>query len=371
MKIVADSHIPYLPDYFGEQGELVLKPGRTIDSADVKDADVLLVRSVTHVDEALLGKSRVKFVGSITAGADHLDTDWLDKAGVIWRTAAGFNAPPVADYVLSVIAALQRKQVISSEEKLKVTIIGVGHVGRMVAQRLGLLNVEITLCDPLRAAQESGFASVALDEVADQDVVLLHVPLTRTGPYPTLHFIDKKFLLRQKPESVLINASRGAVINSDDLIEHGKHLYWCLDVWEHEPKINKALLERAFISSPHIAGYSVQSKMRGTKMIYELACKEGVIKESKDVPFAMPRQALGFAGTNHRWQDVVLGAYNPVLMTAMMRSMLLPSEEYGHLFDDMRVQFNYRHELAFVDLDPGCIADEDRELVSQLLQLSA
>lgn len=365
MKIVADSHIPFLSDYFSSCGELILKPGRIITADDVRDADMLLVRSVTHVDQQLLQGSQVRFVGSVTAGADHLDTEWMDKAGIVWCNAVGFNAPPVADYILSVIAALQRKQVLP-EKKIRAAVIGVGNVGQLVVERLKLLGVEVTCCDPIRAQREADFAAVPLDAVADQDVILLHVPLTRAGDFPTHHFIGKHFLRRQKPECVLINASRGSVIHFQDLVEHGRHLYWCFDVWEHEPKINKAVLERAMIATPHIAGYSVQSKIRGTNMIYEMACAKGFIQAQLLPPVVMPHQHLTFAGAGHHWQDVVLGAFNPILMTAMMRSLLLPSEEYGHLFDEMRIQFNYRHELAYTSIDPNYLVDEDIALIQHL-----
>lgn len=365
MKIVADSHIPYLNDYFGACGELVLRPGRIISPEDVRDADMLLVRSVTHVDSQLLKNSSVKFVGSVTAGADHLDTTWMDEAGIAWSVAVGFNAPPVADYVLSVIAALQRKQVLSQDE-IKATVIGVGNVGRLVVERLKWLGVDVTLCDPIRAELENDFVSVSLDAIADQDIILLHVPLIKSGDHATYHFIDKHFLQRQKPECVLLNASRGSVIDTGDLIEFGTHLYWCFDVWEHEPKINKAILERAMIATPHIAGYSVQSKMRGTKMIHDIACEKGLISSRLPAPIDMPHQHVRFAGGNHHWQDVALGVFNPIVMTAMMRAMLLPSDDYGHLFDEMRVQFNYRHELAYTSIDEYCLVERDLELVRRL-----
>src|SRR3990167_2411841 len=252
MKIVADSHIPYLDKYFGGKDKLVLKPGRIMTADDVRDADILLVRSVTQAGRGLLSGSRVKFVGSVTAGADHLDTQWLNQAGIAYAVAAGFNAPPVADYILSVIAALQRKTVLP-DSGIRACVIGVGHVGQRVASQLKLLGIEVLLCDPVRAANEPDFKSVPLSTISDQDVILLHVPLTKSGEHPTYHFIDKAFLSRQKPGCVLINASRGSVINTEDLMHHGRHLFWCFYVFEHEPKINKGILERAMIATPHIA----------------------------------------------------------------------------------------------------------------------
>src|SRR3990167_2243014 len=127
MKIVADEHIPLVQDYFSGYGELCLQSGRAIKASDVRDADLLLVRSITPVNEALLTGSRVKFVGSVTAGYDHLDTKWLDKMGIAWCVTSGFNAPPVADYVVSVLAAL-KEQGLLSDKKIKAAVIGVGNV---------------------------------------------------------------------------------------------------------------------------------------------------------------------------------------------------------------------------------------------------
>ena len=320
MKIVADAHIPYINEYFAAHGELVLVPGREMTSEHVKDADMLLVRAVTQVDEKLLAGSRVKFVGSITAGDDHLDTEWLDKTGISWSTVQGFNAQPVADYVVSCVAALERKQILPTTQK-RAVVIGVGRIGSLVKKYLKLLNFEVITCDPLRAAKEPEFNSTSLADISDVDLISLHVPLTRSGEHPTFHFIEKTFLQRQKPGCVLLNASRGAVIDSQALMQYGAHLSWCLDVFEQEPNIDKAVLNRAAIATPHIAGYSIQSKIRGIEMIRQAACDRKLIKAKKLTSTKMPQQQLSFAGDNHHWQDIVLGIFSPLLMTTMMREI--------------------------------------------------
>src|SRR5579885_737321 len=364
MKIVADANIPFIKEYFGSYGELVLVPGRSISSSDVKDADILLVRSITHVNEKLLAHSKVRFVGSVTAGADHLDTKWLDQAGIVWRVAVGFNAPPVADYVISVNAAMQNRQLLARDQ-FKAAIIGVGNVGRLVAEKLSFLNANLVLCDPLRAMVEADFPNVQLDDLSDLDLISLHVPLTTIGEYPTYHFISKDFLQRQKPGCILLNASRGAVIDSSGLVKHGAHLHWCFDVWEHEPKIDKAVLERALIATPHIAGYSVQSKTRGIDMIYHLAAEAGMIEEQPISPITIPHQQLSFSGESHGWQDIVLGVFNPMVVTAMMRTLLLPAHEYGPLFDEMRNHFNYRHEFRYSRIVDAKLTEQDRLLLQR------
>lgn len=362
MKILADEHIPYIKEYFDDCGTLVLEPGRVISAHDLVDTDMLIVRSVTHVDEKLLKNSHVKFVGSVTAGADHLDTQWLDETHITWRVANGFNAPPVADYVICVMAALQRKQILG-KKNLKAAVIGVGNVGKLVVQRLQTLNVDVIQCDPVRAAQEADFISHSLDEISDVDLISLHVPLTKKGEHPTYHFINQDFLRRQKPGCVLINASRGGVIHSKDLLSFGKHLYWCLDVWEHEPNIDKAILERAMIATPHIAGYSVQSKMRGIAMIYHTACQLGIISPKAIAP-NLPHQDLSFSEGHHAWQDIVLGIFNPLILTAMMRSTLFEAENHGEIFDKLRHDFNYRYEFAYSNIKGVDLKAEDQRILT-------
>lgn len=364
MKIVADSHIPFIQDYFGGYGDLVLKKGRAISHDDVRDADILLVRSITHVNEKLLAGTRVKFVGSVTAGGDHLDAKWLDEAGIFCSVAKGFNSPPVADYVVGTIAALQQQGMLA-EKNIRAAVIGVGNAGSLVVNKMQLLNMNVTLCDPVRAQLESDFISTSLADIADMDIISLHVPLIKHGEHPTWHFIAKDFLTRQKPGCILLNASRGAVIHSQELMTYGSHLAWCFDVWEHEPDIDKKILEQVNIATPHIAGYSVQSKIRGIEMIYKIACDTGMIESKPIVPIVMPKQRLTFSGQK-RWQDIVLGIFNPMIITTMMRELLLPEEQHGVCFDEMRNQFNYRHEFAYTHVSGAEVSLQDAELLNKL-----
>lgn len=364
MKIVADAHIPYVQEYFSSLGELVLKPGREITAQDLTDAQILLVRSITKVSEALLAKSNIQFVGSITAGTDHLALKWLEEHNIAYGIASGFNAPPVADYVVAVIACLQKQGYLNAQ-KSKVAILGVGHVGTLVLERLKLLGFDVILSDPLRAQEDANFSSTPLEEIQDVDLITLHTPLTHQGPFATHHFINADFLAKQKPGCILLNTSRGAVIDSDVLPQYEETLQWCFDVWEHEPKVNKMLLYRALLATPHIAGYSIQSKIRGIDMIYKIACEQGVIQTKSLSPIPMPEQRLEFAGEALGWRDIVLGILNPQVMTNMMRAILLPAESPGPLFDKMRNDFNYRHEFKFTSV-LAHIPDEDRSLLSQM-----
>lgn len=364
MKIIADSHIPYIKEYFSSYGELVLLSGRALQAADVKDADILLVRSITKVNEALLKNSQVKFVGSLSAGADHLDTKWLTAAGIDWATAEGFNAPTVADYLVSLIAALQCRQHLSTPS-LKAAVIGVGHVGKLVANRLALLGFEVILCDPIRAENEKNFISTPLQNITDVDLVTLHVPLTMDH-HPTHHFITKDFLQAQKENCILLNASRGGVIETQTLLQYGQHLIWCLDVFENEPHISRELLAKSLITTPHIAGHSIQAKLRCIDIIHRIAQERKFISTTTIQPILIPRQKLSFAGKQHRWQDIILGVFNPALLTAVMRNTLWNAEDIGVAFDTLRNNFNYRHELAYVDFVELDLIESDKQLLGKI-----
>lgn len=362
MKIVADQHIPFIEQYFRGAGELKLIPGRLMTAHDLQDADMLLVRSVTHVNQALLQHSKVKFVGSVTAGADHLDLAWLRHAGIQVALASGFNAPPVADYVLSVIAALQSlgRLPLSS---FRAGVIGVGQVGTCVIEKLSILGHELLVSDPLRAEFEADFRSCSLEEFVDLDLITLHVPLTY-GEHATHHFIDDAFLRRQKPGCVLINASRGAVIDELALLRSGSHLQWCFDVWEGEPHLNPNVLSKAVIATPHIAGYSVQSKRRGIAMIYQAASQAGLVQMHHDASLQMPEIRIEADQEIVTWQSVVLRLFNPLHMTDNMRQ--LSSSQHGaRLFDEMRLHFNDRHELAYVTLVGSKLSQFDEGVLRQ------
>ncbi|OGT47735.1 MAG: hypothetical protein A3E83_04850 [Gammaproteobacteria bacterium RIFCSPHIGHO2_12_FULL_41_20] len=365
MKIVADQHIPFVEHYFGHLGELVLKPGRQIEHRDLLAADILLVRSITKVNAVLLQDTAVKWVGSVTTGHDHLDIPWLEQHGIGWSTTAGFNATPVVEYVVCTIAALQCMGMLT-QQTLQACVIGVGKIGQQVADVLNMLGWKVIFCDPLRAAQESSFVSIALEECADMDLITLHTPLTHTGQHSTFHLIDHAFLQRQKAQAVLLNTGRGAVVDSAALKKYGRFMQVCLDVWEHEPRIDRDSLQEATIATPHIAGYSVQARYRGVAMIYQAAQRAGMIDETTAaLPLPPPVQTCVFSGATRTWQEVVLTLFNPWLTTQVMKTALL-SDDQGGVFDQLRKEFKDRHEFASVSLADVVLAEQDRRVLTAL-----
>jgi erythronate-4-phosphate dehydrogenase len=364
MKIIADEHIPAIKQYFGGVSELVLKQGRDITRADLLDADALFVRSVTRVDSALLHNTPIKFVGSVATGIDHLDTQWLTQAGIRWYAARGFNAVAVMEYVVAVVAALQKSARLPLKS-LRAGVMGVGTIGKLVVEKLTLLGFDVIQCDPLRARDESSFNSVTIADFHDLDLVTIHTPLTRHGEYPTYHLIGQEFLQRQQKNCVLINTARGAVIDFQALKKWGENLSWCLDVWENEPLIDVEVLQRANIATPHIAGYSVQSKLYGVQMLYDAARKQNIISDAAMDIVSPNKKILSFEGRNADWRDVVLKIFDPRELTKVMRRALHENDS-AQTFDDLRRRFNGRYEFDCVELRDVKLSHDDKKILCLL-----
>ncbi|MFQ0833726.1 4-phosphoerythronate dehydrogenase PdxB [Citrobacter gillenii] len=276
MKILVDENMPYARELFSRLGEVKAVPGRPIPVAELDDADALMVRSVTKVNEALLGGKPVKFVGTATAGTDHVDEAWLAQSEIGFSAAPGCNAIAVVEYVFSALLMLAERDGFALADRT-VGIVGVGNVGARLQARLEALGIRTLLCDPPRAdrGDEGDFRS--LNELVEHaDVLTFHTPLFKNGPYKTLHLADEALIGRLKPGTILINACRGPVIDNTALLSRlnaGQHLSVVLDVWEGEPDLNVALLEKADIGTAHIAGYTLEGKARGTTQVFEAYSK--------------------------------------------------------------------------------------------------
>lgn len=282
MKIVADQDIFAVERIFQPLGELALLPGRGISKSDLMNADVLLVRSVLTVDRGLLAETPVRFVGTATSGVDHVDTRWLREAGIAFAHARGANAPAVVEYCLGALARLTLAGRID-ETARRVGVIGAGAIGGRLVKKLRELGYEVIVCDPPLAeaaraksggksspeqASASDYQSMAA--ALDCDIVSLHVPLTHTGQHATAGLLDANALARLRPGAVLLQASRGGVVDETALLARladGPELRCVIDVWEHEPAINTALADKVNLATPHIAGYSEQAKWAAGSML--------------------------------------------------------------------------------------------------------
>ena len=329
MKIVADSAIPFLRGVLEPFAEVRYLPGADISAADVRDADALVVRTRTRCGAALLEGSRVRMIATATIGFDHIDTAWCAAHGIEVSTAAGCNARGVLQWVGAVLADLSRRQGWQPAQRT-LGIVGVGHVGSLVRRYAEAWGFRVLCCDPPREERERcGF--LPLGEVArEADLITFHTPLDAT----TRHLADAALLARTKPRAVIINSSRGEVVDGEALKASGRE--WVLDVWEHEPHIDRELLGKALLATPHLAGYSEQGKANATALsVAALARRFGL-------PLAgwYPPQAASSSPRPIAWQelcDTVRGIYD---IGAESRRLKAHPED----FEALRDGYAYRRE---------------------------
>ena len=354
MLIVADENIPLLDAFFAGFGEIRRVPGRAIDRATVEQADVLLVRSVTNVNRALLEGSKVRFVGTCTIGTDHLDLDYFQQAGISWSSAPGCNARGVVDYVLGSLLTLAEIEGADLAQRTY-GVVGAGEVGGRLVKVLQGLGWNVRVCDPPRQAAEGG-DYVSLEQVIEQcDVISLHTPLTRQGPQSTWHLFDKHRLSQLKPGTWLINASRGPVIDNAALRQVllvREDLQAVLDVWEAEPQVDVALAELCVLATPHIAGYSLDGRQRGTAQIYQALCAFLGQPEQIHLSDLLPAPWLSAVSLNGdsdaAWALAMLcrGVYDPRRDDANFRRSLVGNvNEQRAAFDALRKHYPLRREI--------------------------
>jgi erythronate-4-phosphate dehydrogenase len=373
MKIVADENIPCVSEAFASLGDVTLVQGRGLQAGQVKDADILLVRSVSRVDESLLAGSSVRFVGSATIGFDHVDRDYLHAKGIGFSTAPGSNATSAAEYVVSSLMALAEQQGLALAGKT-VGIIGCGNVGSRVRARLTALGMHCQVNDPpLQAAGvEDDFVDLAT--LLQSDIVTVHVPFTRAGAHPTYHVLDAQVFNQLRPGAVLINTSRGDVADNaalNDALAARDDLTVVLDVWEGEPSINLSLLEKVALGTPHIAGYSLDGKLRGTEMIYRAACEFLGAPVQWDVSTALPADTVvsvpAAANDGALLRAAVLGCYDVRADDRHLRRLAgLAADERPRYFDRLRKEYPVRREFAATRLVGASIPDAEREQLAGL-----
>jgi 4-phosphoerythronate dehydrogenase len=284
-QLIIDSSLPYLSTLAEEVGEVTRLDSTDFSSERIKNADVLLIRSVVQCNEALLGGSSVRAIASATAGFDHIDTTYCEEHHIHWHNSPGCNALGVVQYVLSALSlwSLQRGETLQGKT---IGIIGVGNVGGRLANRVTALGLQPLLYDPPRVEREGaeGFTTSLETLLTESDIITLHVPLTKDGRYPTQGMVDRAFLKRCSRRPLLINACRGGVTPSmalHEALDKGWIRDVILDCWEGEPTIDGRLARKAFIATPHIAGWTADGKWRGSRMALEAICDDLALNKPK------------------------------------------------------------------------------------------
>lgn len=361
MKILGDRQILLFDELFSSVGETSTYTGRTLSAEQLEGVDVLITRSTLNVDETLLQNTSVKFVGTCTIGIDHLDTPFLDHQGIMWANAPACNANAVVQYVLSAMAHLTPDWLHST-----VGIIGCGNIGGRVYQRLKALGVHCRVYDPFLSAEENTDLA-SLDEVLQADVVTLHAPLTQTGKYPSFHLLGERELEQLRPNTLLISAGRGAVIDHQALLHRllkKKDFFVALDVWENEPDILVELISLVDIATPHIAGHSLEGKENGTVMVYQQLCEslqiqppvdaQKIVDTSKaELPISgLPQTGIGVE-PEVLFNRLLLSAYPIMKDDQRLRSWQNSGATMAVHFDQLRKHYPIRREYSHF-MFPSC-----------------
>lgn len=370
MKIVCDNKIPFLKGVLEPYAEVVYLPGKDTTPDDVRDADAIITRTRTACNEKLLSGSNVKVIATATIGFDHIDTAWCEANGIEWKNAPGCNSWSVKQYITSVLVALSKRHGFAFGD-MTLGVVGVGNVGSKVADAARILGMKVLLCDPPRARAEGDGAFVSLDEIVSRcDIITLHVPLEKQGGDATWHMFDEARIASLRPDQILINSSRGPVVDNAALqaaLKAHSLKAAVLDVWEGEPDLDPELVDLLDISTPHIAGYSADGKANGTTMsVRVVAEKLGLpLTEWRAEGIPAPEQALEFAldasgkSLQESLCEAVSYTYDVEADSRRLRSNL-------SLFEKLRGDYQVRREFTAytIELTGGSpeLADRLRKL---------
>jgi erythronate-4-phosphate dehydrogenase len=360
MKIVMDENVLFGKETFSLIGEVSSFSGREITPEVIKDADMLVVRSVTKVNEELLKDSSVKFVGSATAGIDHVDTEYLKSRGIGFASAPGSNSNSVAEYIMAGLLLLDKKRKISLE-KISLGVVGVGNVGSKVVEKAQGLGIKVLQNDPPLKRETKDAVFLELDELMNCDVITLHVPLSYEGADKTFKLFDENRINKMKRGSVLINTARGKVVEQSALKNALKkeHLSRAvLDVWEGEPDIDKEMLEMVDIGTSHIAGYSYDGKVKGTRMVFDAICDFFSLDTEWEVKLPPPEVPYieKIVNENDSFSeilfDIVFRVYDVREDDRNLRQILnLEGQEKRKFFDGLRANYHVRREFFNTELE--------------------
>jgi erythronate-4-phosphate dehydrogenase len=361
MKIIADENISFAVEAFSRFGTIELMHGRHITRSALKDADALIVRSITNVNKDLLEDTQVKFVGTATIGIDHIDKKYLDEQSITFTDAKGCNADAVTEYVFTALINTAVKYDLSLTGKT-LGIVGVGNIGSRVARLAEAAGMYVLKNDPPLERKTGSKEFVPLSEILKADFITLHVPLNKGGDDNTVHLFDNDILSQLNEGTIFINASRGQVTDNTALLKiiHEHKIHTVLDVWENEPEINIELLNKVEIGTPHIAGYSLEGKVNGTKIIYDALCKFSGYKNTwvPNMPEA-DYNIIEYIETGNLTEDlnnIFSEVYNIRRDNKELKKILwMPENETRTYFDVLRKNYPLRREfLNYKIVIPNC-----------------
>jgi erythronate-4-phosphate dehydrogenase len=370
VKLVIDENIVQAKEAFSSFGETIFLNGREITNQVLLDADILIVRSITNVNEELLKNTKVKFVATATIGTDHIDENYLQKNNIQFSSASGCNSYSVAEYVFSAITYFSNKYNFDFSEK-SIGVVGYGNIGTKVVKISKALGMKVIINDPpLERKTETNIFST-LEEALKCDIITFHVPLNVEGIDKTVHLLNDENIELLKEKAIIINSSRGPVISNEALkkrLKNKNDINTVLDVWETEPNFDSELFDLIEIGTPHIAGYSFEGKVNGTKLVYEALCTflkvektwkpflEKVVDSKIDVVEKETVEKV--------FQKLFNKSYNVMDDDSLMRPSLEMEESVkSKHFDSLRKNYKKRRELNNFEVE---LRNEDEKLEKTL-----
>ena len=350
MNIYIDENIPYAKMFFSEFGTLHFFSGRDVTPETLQYADVLLVRSVTQVNKEILKLNKcLKFVGTATIGTDHIDQAYLKSRNIAFSSAPGCNKISVAEYVLSTLFVVAEKEHFELKTK-SVAIVGAGNTGTAVYDRLTAMGMDCVLFDPPLEHAGDPREFCDFSTVLKADIISLHVPKIKAGEHPTFHLFNEEILGKLTTDQILINASRGEIVDNQALLslcKENKAPILVLDVWENEPNIEQQLLPFVRIATPHIAGYSLDGKVRGTEMLYQSLCQVLSIKQTHLLEQFIPKANISHVSINTSLDFTLLKSLMHLVYDVRRDDVLFRQKVADkHGFDTMRKNYSERRELS-------------------------
>jgi len=363
MKIVVDENVAFAEEAFSKFGEVKLLHGREITQPVLKDADVLIVRSITKIDKQLLEGTSVSFVGTATIGTDHVDLEYLRKNAIGFADAKGCNADAVAEYVFTAIFSAAVKKNISLKDKT-IGVVGVGNIGSRIVKIAEVYGFKVLINDPPRQKKESRSDFVSLEEILTADIITIHTPLTIEGEDKTFHLFDRNKIIRLKDGTIFINASRGEVVDNtalSDLLDENKFTA-ILDVWENEPKIDQQLIKKVLFATPHVAGYSLEGKINGTKMMVDKMNKffnknvlwQPLLPECKNSEIEVD----GDFSDEKNLLSIFNKIYNIEEDSKSLKTFSGGGESLGKYFDLLRKEYPLRREFTNYSIKGNSLTEE-------------
>lgn len=339
MKLLIDGTLPDVENIFDNPPfEIQIWHNKNELNHLIKNSDILVCRATLQVNQELLETSQVKYVATATSGIDHLDTRYLKLKNIQYFDAKGANANAVADYVISTLAYLRINAILKGK---MVGIIGFGEVGSRVYRRLGVIGYECRVFDPFKPIISADYVG-SVEQLKSCDLILIHANFHENQPHPSKNLINQPFLNQLKKGTVIVNASRGGIVNETDMLSQIPNLVYCTDVYENEPYISKQIIQSSTICTPHIAGHSIEAKKRALQVIKTKILKAIGFKNSSD---SLKFNTIGQLSLGSSWEKGVLSLYDPSIETQSMKKLLPNQNEFARL----RSQHSNRHEFCTYD----------------------